>query len=276
MWPPFAAFIYRNVPAFELKQGDILAFDTQSSNDVDIQLDVDLASTTTNGGEIAGQPFTRLVLNTQLASSPRGDGTPGNFELRYPVIAPYKFPGGGLIIRFSNPSTAFAADGTGGGNIVGASSTDPSLFFVRRAYNDPDGVAPWNGDFSFIGGFRVVTAEEPPAAALCQGKPVTISGSTGADTITGTQAADVINALSGNDTVRARRGNDTICGGNGKDTIGGGAGRDRLNGENGADLLRGGKGKDTANGGPGKDTLVGGPKNDVCIGGPGRDIARNC
>ena len=276
-WTPFAAFVYRNIPAFELKSGDTLAFDMRSENGADIQVDIDLARTTFNGSDVASGAFARVVLNTQTPANPRGDSTEGNFELRYSATTPFSFPGGGLIIRVSNPSPGYAADNVFTSNLRGADSTDPSGFFLLRSTTDPDGVAPWaNANGSNIAGFRLTTAGAPPAAALCQGQAVTISGSGAAETIKGTQAADVITALGGKDKVSALGGNDIVCGGGGKDEVSGGAGRDRLNGEGGADILRGGKGKDVANGGPGRDTLIGGPKNDVCVGGPGRDIARNC
>ena len=57
--------------------------------------------------------------------------------------APFSFPGGGLIIRFSNPSASYLADITCTQVLVGADATDPSGFFVQRALNDPDGVSPW-------------------------------------------------------------------------------------------------------------------------------------
>lgn len=278
-WLPFASFTYRNIPAFQLKSGDTLAFDLRGENGADIQFDVDLARTTFNGSDISAGPFTRVVLNNQTASpSPRGDDTDGTFDLGYKAITAFNFPGGGLIIRFSNPSPTYAADNFVNFNLGGGESTDPSGFFVQRSTGDDDGVAPWeNASGGNISAFQVVTADDPPASvAKCQGKNVTISGSNAGETVRGTQAADVINAQGGNDTVRGRRGNDIVCAGGGKDTVGGGAGRDKMFGEAGADLLRGGKGKDTANGGPGKDTMVGGPKNDTCIGGPGRDVARSC
>ena len=278
-WTPFAAFIYRNVPAFELKTGDSIAFDTRSSaNGTPIQLDFDLAGTTFNGSDVASGPFTRVVLNSQTAApTPGGDATEGNFELGYKATAPFSFPGGGLIIRVSNPSPTYAADSSFTPNLGGGAASDPSGFFLERSTSDPDGVAPWNnsgGDN--ISSFRVTTAGAPPASATCQGKTVTVSGSDASETIKGTSSADVINALGGNDTVRAGGGNDTVCGGDGKDKISGAAGRDKMNGEGGADVIKGGKGKDVANGGPGRDTLIGGPKKDVCIGGPGKDTARKC
>ncbi len=276
-WNPFAAFIYRNIPAFELRSGDTIAFDMRSVNGTNIELDFDFARTTFNGSDIAAGQFTRVVLNTQTPANPQGDTTEGNFELQYTATTPFSFPGGGLIIRVSNPSPAFAADTFTTQNLRGADSTDPNGFFLLRSTSDPDGVAPWtNSSGGNIAGFRLTTAGEPPAASQCQGKNVTISGSNASETIKGTQSADVINALGGKDKVIARRGNDIVCGGGGKDNVGGGAGRDKMYGEGGADLLRGGKGKDTANGGPGRDTLIGGPKVDICIGGPGRDVLTNC
>lgn len=190
---------------------------------------------------------------------------------------PFSFPGGGLIIRFSSPSPTYAADTNFDANLGGGNSTDPSGFFLERSVADPDGVAPWHSSSAGnIPAFRITTASAPPAAALCQGKNVTISGSDARDVIKGTAQADVINSLGGNDKVTALGGNDTVCAGDGKDTVSGGSGRDRLNGEAGKDLLKGGKGKDTEKGGPGRDTLVGGSSDDICIGGAGKDVSKNC
>ena len=281
-WTPYAAFIYRNIPAFELKANDTLAFDLRGINNADIQFDVDLAKTTFNGSDISSGPFTRIVLNDQTAApSPRGNSTEGDYELGFKAIAPFSFPGGGLIIRFSNPNPSWVSQdntmATFGANLGGGNATDASGFFLARSTADADGVAPWtNEGGSNISAFRITTASAPPAAATCQGKPVTVSGSTAAETLTGTPSADVINAQGGNDTVRALGGNDVVCGGDGKDKINGGAGKDRINGENGADTLKGGKGKDTLRGGKGKDTMIGGPKNDLCAGGPGKDVAKGC
>jgi Ca2+-binding RTX toxin-like protein len=224
------------------------------------------------------------VLNNQTASpSPRGDSTEGDYELGYKAIAPFSFPGGGLIIRFSNPNPTWVSNDNTmpnfESNLGGGNASDPSGFFLERSTADPDGVAPWNNaSGGNISAFRITTAGAPPPAAVsqCQGKNVTISGSPAGETIKGTPGADVINAQGGNDTVRALGGNDTVCGGDGKDKASGGAGRDKLYGEGGADTIKGGKGKDLANGGPGRDKLIGGPKKDSCIGGPGKDTARNC
>jgi hypothetical protein len=164
-WPPFAAFIYQNVPSFELNTGDTLAFDTNAVNDTDIELDIELARTVSNGTIVQGEPFQQVVSNDQTPQNPRGDTTVGNFDLQFTAEAPFSFPGGGLIIRFSDPSATYAADNTCTGNLVYGNSTDTSAFFIRRAYEDPDGVFPWSAQFfpvSFIGAFQVVTTDPTP------------------------------------------------------------------------------------------------------------------
>jgi hypothetical protein len=163
IWPPFAAFIYQNVPGFQLNAGDILAFDLGAVNNVDIQLDIALARTVSNGTIVEGEPFQQVVTNDQTPLNPRGDTTVGNFELRFTAQAPFSFPGGGLIIRFSDPSPSYAADATSTPVLNGASSSDTSAFFVRRSFGDADGVFPWTPSDTFnIGAFQVVTADPTP------------------------------------------------------------------------------------------------------------------
>jgi hypothetical protein len=168
-WTPYAAFIYQNVPSFELSTGDTLAFDLQAVNDADIELDIALARTVTNGTVVQGEPFNQVVSNDQTPLNPRGDTTAGNFELQFTAEAPFSFPGGGLIIRFSDPSPSYETDTTcAPGSLVlfGAFSTDTSGFFVRRAFRDADGVAPWQPTNFFelqdIGAFQVVTTDPTP------------------------------------------------------------------------------------------------------------------
>jgi hypothetical protein len=165
-WTPHAAFIYQNVPSFELSTGDTLAFDLGNVNDADIQLRIALARTTTNGGDVEDEPFKTVVTNNQTPLNPRGDTTVGNFELKFTAEAPFSFPGGGLIIRFSDPSTSYQADNTCLGNsqnLVKGSSSDTSGFFVKVALRDADGVSPWP-DFNTtnIGAFQVVTTDPTP------------------------------------------------------------------------------------------------------------------
>jgi hypothetical protein len=162
-WTPFAAFIYQNVPSFELKTGDTLAFDLGAVNDADIELDIALARTVSNGTIVEGESFKQVVSNDQTPANPRGDTTVANFELRFTAEAPFSFPGGGLIIRFSDPSTAYAADNTCTSVLNAANASDTSGFFVRRAFQDPDGQYPWTptsdpfDSGTAIGAFQVVT-----------------------------------------------------------------------------------------------------------------------
>jgi hypothetical protein len=167
-WEPYEVFVYKNIPAFQLKPSDVLAFDTTSAlNEVPIQMDIDLAAATTNGGDVAAQPFTKVVFNTQSASSPRGDTVTGNFDLAFLTRAPFSFAGGGLIIRFSNSSPAYAADATGTFNLVGAMSSDSTGFFVERGYVDTDGAAPWsNVEGAAIGAFQLIIDNPSPPFGL--------------------------------------------------------------------------------------------------------------
>lgn len=157
-WTPYMGFIYQNVPAFDLQPGDILAFDLGQQNDTNIQLDIAMAPTTVNGGTIQAAPFTIVVTNTQTPQNPLGDTTIGNFELRFTVEQPFSFPGGGLIIRFSNPSAAYATDTNCDAVLVRATSSDASGYFVERFYADADGVSPWSNQYTeSIGGFQIIT-----------------------------------------------------------------------------------------------------------------------
>ena len=142
------------------------AFDLAGLNDTDVGLEIALARTAVNGGIVEGQPFQTVVTNTQTPANPRGDTVIGNFELRFTAQAPFSFPGGGLIIRFSNPSAAHLADVTCDQIVVTAQSTDSSGFFVQRAFADADGVSPWDTQTQeSIGGFQVTTSDTPPDAA---------------------------------------------------------------------------------------------------------------
>jgi hypothetical protein len=167
-WTPYMGFVYKDVPAFQLKTGDKLAFDLVAMNDVDVQLKIELAPTTGNGGDTPSLPFTTVVTNTQTPTNPRGDTTLENYELGFTAEAPFNFSGGGLIIRFSDPSADYLTD-TGMGHcdavLGGADSADPSGFFVERYYGDTDGVTPYDHfDVGSLAGFRLTLADVPQTA----------------------------------------------------------------------------------------------------------------
>src|SRR4051812_37144361 len=67
-----------------------------------------------------------------------------------------------------------------------------------------------------------------PSALVCDGQPVTITGTDGDDVIDGTPGPDVIAALAGQDVIRGHGGDYTICGGDDVDVLRGGPGNDRL------------------------------------------------
>ena len=166
VWAPYTVWIYKNVPSFSLQPGDTVSFDLSSLNNVDIQLQIDMAAATVNGGDQNAGSFTQVVPNTQVPANPRGNTVTGDYELTFTATAPFNFAGGGLLIRFGHAAGAFAtdADGLGSGVLQNdALSTDASGNFVARTLRDADGVWPWTGDeyLGSIGGFRLVIADVP-------------------------------------------------------------------------------------------------------------------
>ena len=216
-WTPYAGFVYKNIPAFELKPGDSLDFDTNGVNNVDVQLEIALARTTTNGGNAAAQPFTTIVTNTQTPANPRGNTTQGDFDLRFTAQAPFSFPGGGLIIRFSNPSATYATDTTCSSDLVAGTGADSSGFFVERIYNDPDGGDPWaGGDTGDVGAFRLILANPSsvagaPSNAFSFGK-VTRNKNKGTATLPVTVPGPGQLVLAGNRIKGARLGRGAVAG----------------------------------------------------------------
>ncbi len=169
VWTPFSGFVYKNIPAFQLKTGDVLAFDLSAMNpQADIQLEIAMAPTAANGGDVPAKAFTTIATNNQTPANPRGDASFGNFELQFKAQAPFSFPGGGLIIRFSNPSASYAADTVCTGVLTNsAGASDASGYFVERFYSDPDGAAPWMNIVTGggIAAFRLTLADTGQRAA---------------------------------------------------------------------------------------------------------------
>ena len=160
---PFMGFIYRDIPAFNLNPGDVLAFDLGAVNDFDVALDIEMVATTENGGTVEAGAFTKVVSNTYNPLKARGDTTVDNFDLRFIVDSAYSFPGGGLIIRFSNGSPAYREDNESCDQVgVVAMTTDTSGFFVQAFWGDTDGIFPWSPQppislsEEIIGGFQVI------------------------------------------------------------------------------------------------------------------------
>jgi hypothetical protein len=155
-WGPYGGFIYQNVPAFDLLAGGVLSFDLAQLNDVNIGLDIYMAPTIVNGGTAEAGVFTKVVSNSQVPANPRGDNIIGNFELRFIADNAFYFPGGGLIIRFSNPSAAYNADISCTQVLVNGDPSDTSGYFVERFLRDGNGMSTWDEVFpDTIGAFRI-------------------------------------------------------------------------------------------------------------------------
>lgn len=158
----FTGFIYRNVPAFELRVGDRFAFDLGALNGQDIRRNIYFAVANQNpqpGGApqgIRALAWTQIVADTQTPENARGDLIKGNYELRYRAEAPFSFPGGGFIIGFGGSPPGAYADPGCEQVLVGTTSSDPSGFFHRRFYFQQDQtLSPLdvgNSDGSSIGG----------------------------------------------------------------------------------------------------------------------------
>lgn len=155
-WGPYMGFIYQDVPPFSIQPGDIIAFDLGQINGADVQVDIELAQTTSNGSQDPILPFVKVVSNSRTPLNPNGDTIVGDFEMQFTAEASFIFPGGGLIIRFSNPSASYAQYEGCDQVLVYGNSGEPSGFFVSRFYSDPDGLPPYEfNDGGNIGAFRV-------------------------------------------------------------------------------------------------------------------------
>lgn len=177
LYGPDRGFVYKNLPAFELVPGSTLAFDLGHANDNPIEFDIGMTATTDNGGGTPAAALTKVVSNTQHATDPDGDDIVGNYELVFTVEQAFSFPGGGLIINFSNPGVNFVNDGTcGDGHVVSTTSSDPSDYFAWGYFRDQLIVGSSVGTRTApIGGFIIDTA--PALATFSVGGNV--SGLTG-------------------------------------------------------------------------------------------------
>jgi hypothetical protein len=157
-WGPYFAFVYKDIPPFHLRPGDIVAYDLNVPNDTDNRMDVAMAATTANGNDVNSGPFTTVATNAQTPANPRGDDITSNYELQWTASAAFDFTGGGLLVRFSNPAGPFATDASCDGRMAGANlASDASGFFVERTYGDTDGVSPWGiTDAGDIAQFRLI------------------------------------------------------------------------------------------------------------------------
>jgi hypothetical protein len=164
-WGNNMGFIYKNIPAFSLKAGDTISFDLVQENEQAPLLEIGMAQTTVSGGDLPAAPFTPIVPNTVVPTG-KGNTVVDDYDLTYRVATPYSFPGGGLIIKFTNRSPAFT-DGTSTQVFLDRQTTgaDPSGQFAHWFAQDPDGAPPWSLlAQDRIAGFRLNIADSPAAA----------------------------------------------------------------------------------------------------------------
>jgi cysteine-rich repeat protein len=120
IWLPSMGFVYRNVEAFQLSAGDTIAFDIQmrAADPADLgflpQLDIALAHASVpllpfKPDDLPGTSDFAIVVHadTSTAASP-GNKVLRDYELKFTVDTPFSFPGGGLIIRVTNPKGVLA------------------------------------------------------------------------------------------------------------------------------------------------------------------------
>jgi Ca2+-binding RTX toxin-like protein len=115
-----------------------------------------------------------------------------------------------------------------------------------------------------LAGLVAIPAAAPVSGAgkatECQGKPITIPGTSGPDAITGTPGDDVIDSQKGDDIVVGGAGDDTICTGSGDDTAVG----DFMDEVTKADLNK--RGMIAPLVGNGKDSIQTGAGDDIAVG----------
>jgi uncharacterized repeat protein (TIGR01451 family) len=163
---PFMGLMYRNLPPFDLAPGDTLAFDLSAMNDADVEIDIEIADF--DPPSLEAGPFTKIVSNSQTPTNPRGDDIFGNYELQFQVEDSFNFAGGGMVLRFSNPSPDYALDDTCTQvGVTAVPSTDLSGpggvgLFAGAFFGDVDGLPPWeniNFNDSLNNGFQITTLE---------------------------------------------------------------------------------------------------------------------
>jgi OmpA-OmpF porin, OOP family len=161
IWLPAMGFVYRNVEAFELSPGDTISFDIQmgavSNLDPDTlgympQLDIALAHAPDPAQpfvpkDLPGSDFV-VVANDASPSSP-GNRTSQDYELTYTVDQAFSFPGGGLIIRFTEPKGELASRGPNQCTYAISADRQPAPLdtsnrLVGTFLRDADGEYPWS------------------------------------------------------------------------------------------------------------------------------------
>lgn len=169
----FSGFIYRNIPAFKLQPGTVIAFDLGGTNDVDVRRDIYFSAADHNpapgNGNVRATGWTKIVSDTQVPSSPRGNTIVGDYELRYRSEGSFSFGGGGLVIGFgASPPSSYRDGGCEQVGVTGSRS-DTSGRLYARFWGKPDRDLAFldrvTSTTTFISGFVVFTDITPPVVS---------------------------------------------------------------------------------------------------------------
>jgi uncharacterized protein (TIGR03382 family) len=111
-------FVYRNVEPFELAVGDTIAFDLQLPDiisDLGFRPQLDIALAHASDPMVPFKPDKLMatsdftIVGHGARASAAGNHIVRDYDLVYTADAPFSFPGGGLIIRVTNPREPLAS-----------------------------------------------------------------------------------------------------------------------------------------------------------------------
>jgi Ca2+-binding RTX toxin-like protein len=149
-----------------------------------------------------------------------------------------------LITDFTVGADRLDLSGLGQLRFLGTSAFDGQANGLRYAYNSTLGLTTvqvdTNGDnaadvFVDLAGNKTLTTAEFTSSSLLL--PLTVTGTSGADTLFGGQMNDTLLGLAANDTLYGGQGDDTLDGGPGADLMFGGAGNDTYMVDNAGDVV---------------------------------------
>ena len=160
--PDFTGFIYRALPAFSVKPGDSIAFDTLAPNNVELRFDIYIAPADPDfplvplGFQDAGKGFADLytkIVDGNAGHDQFGNAVDGDFDLAYRLNAGFDFDGGGLIILLRAVGVTAGDLGVmdGDGKLIPptefnlrasdrSAGAGPTDYFVGRFYGDTNGL----------------------------------------------------------------------------------------------------------------------------------------
>jgi hypothetical protein len=151
LYAPFAGVVYKDVPAFRMNRGDVIAFDLGRENDVPVRRNIWFAVANKNpteriyGGErvsdgIRALAWIKVVSETQMPKHPYGNGVVGDYELQFTAEDDFDFPGGGFVVGVSgSPPATFADAGCARDQVmVVTNNFDASGHFYSRFFFKPE------------------------------------------------------------------------------------------------------------------------------------------